>query len=57
LKCLINSDINHDGWLSVEEVYNDLHPEVVDYSEQYYPTVQHPQLSDGYEGELLFVEI
>lgn len=51
-----SNDVNDDGWVSAEESYNYLYPLVVEYAENKGDT-QHPQIYDGYEGELLLVEV
>ena len=50
------ADENNDDWVSAEEAYDYLYPKVVDYPISQ-DIVQHPQIYDGYEGELKITNI
>ncbi|RLB74064.1 MAG: hypothetical protein DRH15_15790 [Deltaproteobacteria bacterium] len=47
-------DENDNGWISAEEAFPYVYDNVVKYTERKYPPQyrQHPQLYDGYAGEL-----
>ncbi len=50
-------DINNDGWISAEEAYKYASPYTTRFVREQWGVSQHPQIYDGYPGELKITKI